>query len=65
MTLNGYDCTFAIRDEIDRLNFETTIAAQVAFENTYELTEIEERGEYVRLTVVPTLVPIVARVMRP
>jgi flavin-dependent dehydrogenase len=35
---NEYVCTFALREEFDRLNFEKTIAAQVEFEHGSGLT---------------------------
>jgi geranylgeranyl reductase family protein len=53
---NEYVCTFALREEFDRLNFEKTIAAQVEFEHGYELAEIEERSGCVRALIGPNKV---------
>jgi geranylgeranyl reductase family protein len=48
---DGYLCTFAVREEFDRFNFEKTIECGVEFEQTFDLTEIHEHAEYVRVLV--------------
>jgi geranylgeranyl reductase family protein len=53
---DGYVCTFAVREEFDRLNFEKTMEARVEFERSGELTEIDERREYVRVVIGPKTV---------
>jgi geranylgeranyl reductase family protein len=48
---DGYLCTFAVREEFDRFNFEKTIECGVEFEQTFDLTEIDEHTEFVRVRV--------------
>jgi geranylgeranyl reductase family protein len=48
---DGYLCTFVVREEFDRFNFEKTIEGGVEFEQTSDLTEIDERTEFVRVRV--------------
>jgi geranylgeranyl reductase family protein len=48
---DGHVCTFAVREEFDRFNFEKTIEAGVEFERTPELSEIDERSEHVRAVI--------------
>jgi geranylgeranyl reductase family protein len=53
---DGYVCAFAVREEFDRFNFEKTLEAGVEFEQSDELTEIDERRDFVRLTIGPMMV---------
>jgi geranylgeranyl reductase family protein len=46
---DGYLCTFAVREEFDRFNFEKTIECGVEFEQTFDLTEIDEHTDFVRV----------------
>src|ERR1700737_3468146 len=44
-----YVCTFAVREEFDRFNFDKTIGSGVEFECTSELSAIDERTNFVTL----------------
>ena len=46
-----YVCTFAVREAFDLFNFEKTIEFGVEFEQTSELSEIDEHREYVSVVI--------------
>jgi geranylgeranyl reductase family protein len=46
---DGYICTFAVREDFDRFNFEKTIEAGVEFERSGELSDIDERTSHVQI----------------
>ena len=47
----GYVCTFAVREAFDNFNFGKAVEAGVEFEHSSELSEIDERGDFVRATL--------------
>jgi flavin-dependent dehydrogenase len=53
---DGYVCTFAVREKFDQFNFEKTLEIGVEFEQLGELTEIDERRDFVRLAIGPRMI---------